>query len=133
MTLATLQAQLTVAPCDPKDVTDYADAVLPLANEHLLDAAQAKRLAEIDNEAFIDEMYDRAVARQDRLRALAPPECAQKTHIKMVNAFQLLVSVWDHIGEGEYDLARRKLVSSYDELGEAAALLTELEAQLGSR
>ncbi len=131
--LATLRAKLTEDPCTAADVAEYASSVLPLADEHLQDAQEARRMTDIDDSEFIDEMYDRARSRQTQASDIVPPPCAEKTHLKFSNAFRLLLDVWDHVGEGEYDLARRKLISSHDELALAASLLSDLEAELADK
>lgn len=131
--LATLRAQLTADPCTKQDVTEFAQAVLPLADEHIVDSAEARRLSQISDEEFIDGMYDRGKERRARMGAIVPPPCAEKSHLKFTSAMRLLVDVWDHIGEGEFNLARRKLLSSYDELARGASLLSELETELAGR
>jgi hypothetical protein len=128
--LATLRVMLTEDPCTAQDVAEYASAVLPLADEHLQDAAEARRMTQISDPDLIDEMYDRARARGTQASNIVPPPCAEKAHLKFSNALGLLLDVWDHIGEGEYELARRQLISSHDELAQAASLLGELEAEL---
>jgi hypothetical protein len=127
--LGTLDAQMTAEPCSPEKVVVYSDTVLSLADQHMRDAAIARGLEAVDP-ATVDSMYDRARARSERLQALVPPSCASTAHIKFVNAFKLLVDVWDHLGEREYDLAQRKLASSYDELANGAELLTTLQSRL---
>jgi DNA primase len=128
--LATLDSQLTSEPCSPDKVIAYSNAVLPLADEHMADAAVARRLADLDDQALVDDMYDRAVHRRDRLASIVAPYCASTAHLKFNSAFRLLVDVWDHIAEREFDLAQRKLESSFDELAKGARLLTELQSRI---
>lgn len=131
--LATLQARLTADPCGPAEVETYSERVLPLANDHLANARQAQPLEQISEPKVIDEMYDRARDRSDRLEEVVPPPCAETAHLKFSHAADLLVDVWDHIGEGEFDLARRKLISSQEELALGADLLSEVEAEVVDR
>ncbi|MGA9533286.1 MAG: hypothetical protein WBR18_11265 [Anaerolineales bacterium] len=129
-TLATLDSQLTSEPCSPDRVLGYSNAVLPLSDEHMADAATARRLDGHDDQAMIDEMYDRAVIRRDQLESIVPPACASTAHLKFSSAFRLLVGVWNHIEEREYELAQRKLESSFDELAKGATLLTAIQSSL---
>ena len=126
--LATLQAQSTALPCTAEEVIAYSDQVLPLANEHIEAANQARALQpwQQDMPEF-ESGYVAATERLDQLEEVLAPACAEKAQLKFTSGFELLVDVWDHLGEGEFDLGQRKLASSCDEISQATELLAELQ------
>ena len=127
--MATLQAQLTPDPCSAGEVLSYSEQVLPLAEEHLQAANLAHSLQPWrEGQQGFDKGYEGAVERLRDLERVIPPPCAEKAHLKFTSALRLLIDVWDHLGEGEFDIAQRKLLASFEEVSQATALLTQLQS-----
>jgi hypothetical protein len=127
--MATLQAELTADPCSAREVLSYSEQVLPLAEQHLQAANRARSLQPWrEGQEGFDKGYDDADQRLGELQTIIPPPCAEKAHLKFTSAFTLIIDVWDHLGEGEFDIAQRKLLSSFDEVSQATALLTQLQS-----
>jgi flavin-binding protein dodecin len=132
--LATLRAEATVETCSAAEVVAYANEILPLASDHLRAARAARELQPWrEGEPEFEQEYIEADARLKQLRQVLAPACADKIHLKFTNSFELLLSVWDHLGEGEFEVGQRQLASTFDEFSQAADLLSQLEAGFSQR
>lgn len=128
--LATLHAQSTENPCSPQDVINYANRVIPLAQDHLEAAKFARSLMPWQQDVpDYRKEYIAADERLEQLKRILAPACADKAHLKFNSSFELLLQVWDHLGEGEFDIAQRQLTSSFEELSQATDLLTQLQIE----
>lgn len=103
------------------------DVVLPLADEHTVDAYEAQKMETIKDETQILALRNRAVVRLEGIRGIQAPLCLLEAHEKMTLSFELLISTWDLIEAKDYSTATTTLQKSYDALTEGLAKFAILQ------
>jgi hypothetical protein len=113
--------------CSLQEIESYINTVLPLADQHSVDALIAQKMEELTDKEYIKELQKKASERIEALDGISVPSCAEEVHIIIRSSFELLESTWQLILIEDYEKARDKLRESYEALGEGIALLDLLK------
>ncbi len=127
----------TVAPlpgkedCSPIEIKAYLKTVLPLTDEHTLDAFEAQKMGQLNEESKILNYKDRAILRLKAAEEINSPSCLVEAHKKILFSFTLLNSTLDLILLKDYSTATSLLQDCYEVMAEAIAIITDVKEPSG--